>query len=65
MFVPRPLAPVIRSADFSEIPSAFNLSLKLLMLGVVSFLAQSKDAFSCFAAIKGLEILVAVVVLVL
>lgn len=65
MFVPRPLAPVIRSADFSEISSAFNLSLKLLMLGVIYFFAQSKDAFPCFVPIKGLEILVVVILLVL
>ena len=65
MFVPRPLAPVIRSIDSSEIPSAFNLSLKQLMLGVIYFFAQSKDAFPCFVPIKGLEILVVVILLVL
>ena len=37
----------------------------MLMLGVIYFFAQSKDAFPCFVPIKGLEILVVVISLVL
>ena len=48
---------MIRAAESSKTPSACNLSLRLSMPGVVSFLVLSRDVFLCLGLIKGSELL--------
>ena len=55
---PGSLALATIEADFSKIPSEYNLSLKLFMPEVVSFPVLSRDAFPSLSPVKGWELVV-------